>query len=190
METEHIKKAYLESRVVMKGDYPYFINSISDGNPAVSRELLEEIVGAFQRMSDLDCDILLAPEAMGIHLATALTMKTGKPFQIIRKRRSGVPNEVVFERTTGYDTECLYLHPIKPGTKVILVDDVLSTGETLKMTVQTLRDAGLEINEALIVLNKNRNIEELEKQAGIRIHTIIDVAVVDGKPVIRDSVHH
>ena len=189
METNLIKQAYMESTIVMKGDYPYFVNAISDGNPAMSRDLLDEIVGGFQRLSDLDCNLFLAPEAMGIPIATALTMRTGKPFQIIRKRKSGTPDEIVFEKTTGYERSYLYLHAIEPGTKVILVDDVISTGNTLKKTIQTIREAGLVIEEVLIVLNKSTNIEELEKEAGVRVHTIIDVSVVDGKPVVLDTVH-
>lgn len=189
METELIKKAYMDSLIVMKGDYPYFVNSISDGNPAVSRDLLDEIVGGFQRLSDLKCDIFLAPEAMGIPIAAALTMRTGIPFQIIRKRKSGTPDEIEFEKSTGYDKSNLYLHHIEPGTKVIIVDDVISTGNTLKKTVQTLRNAGLIIEEVLIVLNKSLNIEDLEKEADVRVHTIIDVSVINGKPVIRDTVH-
>jgi adenine phosphoribosyltransferase len=189
METDLIKRAYLESKIVMKGDYPYFVNSISDGNPAVTRELLDEIVGGFQRLSNLDCDIFLAPEAMGIPIAAALTMRTGKPFQIIRKRKSGIPGEIVFERTTGYDQMNMYLQSVSPGTKVILVDDVISTGNTLKKSVQTIRDAGMVIEEVLIVLNKSIDLDALEKEAGVRVHSIIDVAVVDGKPVIKDSTH-
>jgi adenine phosphoribosyltransferase len=187
MESGLIKEAFMNSKIVMIGDYPYFANSISDGNPALTMDLLDEIVGSFQRLSDLDCDLFIAPEAMGIPYATALTMRTGIPIQIIRKRGLGLPDEVVLEKSTGYETSKMYMHSIPKGSKAILVDDVISTGHTLKSTIQKLRESGLIIEEALIVLNKCPDLKAIEKESGLTIHTLIDVKVVNGKPVILDS---
>ena len=187
MEDRLITEAYLNSKIVMMGDYPYFVNTISDGNPPMTRDLLDEIVGGFQRLSDLDCDVLLAPETMGIPYGAALTMRTGIPFQIIRKRRLGVEGEVAIEKTTGYETSTMYVHGLEKGSKAIIVDDVVSTGNTLKALVEVLRKNEVEIEEALIVLNKCRDISVLEKEIGINIRTLIDVSVEDGKPVIKSS---
>ena len=41
-------------------------------------------------------------EAMGIHLATALSLETGIPFVVVRKRQYGLPGEVAVHQTTGY----------------------------------------------------------------------------------------
>jgi len=187
MESRLIKEEFMNSQIVMIGDYPYFANSISDGSPAMTRDLLDEIVGSFQRVCDLECDLFLAPEAMGIPYATALTMRTGIPTQIIRKRGLGLPDEVVLEKSTGYETSKMYIRSIPKGSKAILVDDVISTGRTLKATIQTLRDNGLIINEALIVLNKCPDLKKVEVETGLKIHTLIKVKVVDGKPVVLDS---
>lgn len=187
METRNIEKAYLDSKIVMKGDYPYFINSISDGNPPVTRELLDEIVGGFQRLADMDADVYLAPEAMGIPIASALTMRTGVPFQIIRKRGHNIPGEIVITKSTGYETSKLYVSSIEPGTKVILVDDVLSTGGTMEATVKALRDHGIIVERALVVLNKSPDIEAFSKKIDLEICSLIDVGVEDGKPVIKNK---
>ncbi len=187
METRNIEKAYLDSKIVMKGDYPYFINSISDGNPPVTRELLDEIVGSFQRLADMDTDLYLAPEAMGIPIASALTMRTGVPFQIIRKRGHNIPGEIVITKSTGYETSKLYVSSIEPGTKVILVDDVLSTGGTMEATVKALRDHGIIVERALVVLNKSPDIEAFSKKIDLEICSLIDVGVEDGKPVIKNK---
>ncbi|MBE6518495.1 MAG: adenine phosphoribosyltransferase [Thermoplasmata archaeon] len=185
METNELERAYLASKVVMKGDYPYFINAISDGNPSISRDLLDQIVGNFQRLADLETDVYLAPEAMGIPVAAALTMRTGVPFQIIRKRGHGIPEEIKLKKATGYETTDMYLSFIEPGTKAIFVDDVVSTGGTMEAIVSILRDHGVIVEKALCVLNKCKDVEALSKKIGIPIYTLIDVAVEDGKPVIR-----
>ena len=94
MSKDRIIRTYLDSRMVMKGNYPYFVNSVSDGNPRITKELLDEITDNILKISDLDCDLILAPEAMGIQYAAALTIRTGIPFQVIRKRGYGFPDEI------------------------------------------------------------------------------------------------
>ena len=182
---ELMKKTYLESAVVMKGDYPYFINPICDGNPEITRELMAEMVDAITERSDLDCDMILALEAMALPVATAVTMLTGIPFRVIRKRGHGLPGQIDVEYTTGYSTSEMYVSPIKEGTRVIIIDDVLSTGGTIKALVNALRDNGIVVVEVIAVLNKHNDVHAFSEEIGVPVITLLDVAVVDGRPVIR-----
>jgi len=181
-----MEEEYLNSSVVMKGDYPYFINAISDGNPPVTKELMDEFVDRVLEKTDIDCDVILAPEAMAIQYATALTVRTGVPFQIIRKRKQGLPGEIVFDQSTGYSKSQMYINFLKSGTRVVIVDDVLSTGGTMRAIVNELRRNGIIVEKAIIVLNKSNDAQSLAKELGIELVTLLDVAVKDGKPVLRD----
>ncbi len=182
--TDPISKAYLDSAIVMKGDYPYFINPISDGNPAITKELLDAITDRIVSLSDLDCDVILAPEAMAIPYATAVSLRTGKPFQVIRKRSHGLEGEISVEQSTGYSTGRMYLNFLKKGMRVIIIDDVISTGGTFRSIVNTLRSNGIIIEEAIFILDKSKDIDAIASELGLKIHTILKVAVRDGAPVI------
>ena len=83
---EEVKKSLEESPIVKKGDYNYFVNSISDGVPAMNPKMLRELILSISRHADLNVDKIVAIEAMGIHLATALSLATDIPFVVIRKR--------------------------------------------------------------------------------------------------------
>ncbi len=185
MGKELISRAYLESRVVMKGDYPYFINPISEGNPSISKELLDEITDNIISICDLDCDIILAPEAMAIQYGTALTLRTGIPLQIIRKRGHGLEDEISFSKSTGYGESRMFLSGIKSGTKVFLIDDVLSTGGTLRSIAASLGQHGITITEIVVILNKSSDKYQLSQELGIPIRSILDVGLEGIKPVIR-----
>jgi len=185
MALDLIKKTYLESEIVMKGDYPYFVNAISDGNPEITKELMTELVHAVRSNSDLDCDLILAPEAMGIPLGTAITMLTGIPFRIIRKRDSQLPGTFEVEYKTGYSTAKMYVAAMKPGTRVIVVDDVFSTGGTIKALVNALREHDIIVKEIIVILNKCPDIDAASKELDVPITHILDVTVVDGKPALR-----
>ena len=129
---------------------------------------------------------------MSIQYGTALTLRTGIPLQIIRKRSSGRPDEIVFSAETGYGKSDMFLSGLPKGSKVMIVDDVISTGGTLEAMVKVLKDNGIDVREAAIVLNKSKDIKAISKRAGIPIRSIIDVGVEDGRPVIynRLSVLH
>ena len=70
------------------------------------------------------------------------------------------------------------------GDKVLIVDDVLSTGGTLRAVTQALRSIGADIVDTVIVFNKHRGKKKLEDELGIEIKTLLDVDVVDGKVVV------
>ena len=97
---EVLKRTLMNAPVVKFGEYEYFVYPISDGIPTVSPELLNDITDGLLKIGNLDCDKIVTPEAMGIHLATALSMKTGKPFTIIRKKKYDIPGEVEFDQET------------------------------------------------------------------------------------------
>ena len=90
---EEVKKSLESSPIVKKGEYNYFVNPISDGVPAMNPLMLRELALAVHKYADLDVDKIVAVEAMGIHLATALSLATDIPFVVIRKRQYGLPGE-------------------------------------------------------------------------------------------------
>ena len=187
MRTERIKKDFLNSIVIKKGDYDYFINPISDGFPLVTKELLDEIAQNAEELIDVDFDYILAPEALGIPMATAFTMRTGKPFMILRKRRYDLPDEICIEKDTGYEKSVgMYINFIKKGDRVVLLDDVISTGGTLRSIAQALKDRGAELVMTIIVLDKTDDIEKVSKELGIKIKAMVRVSAKNGKLSIVD----
>ena len=184
MGKDVIKSTFLSSKIVRKGDYDYFVNPISEGNPPITKELLDEITDNIIEISDLDCDVILAPEAMSIQYGAALTLRTGIPFQIIRKRATGLLDEISFSKSTGYAESKMYLTSIPPRTKVVIVDDVLSTGGTLRSMVRALRGRSIEVTEIIIVLDRSHNSDALSKELGIPIRTVLEVDISNGMPIV------
>ena len=137
---EELKKTLENSPIIKKGDYDYFINPISDGIPAMDPKILRELSLAVYKYADLDVDKIVAVEAMGIHLATALSLATDIPFVIIRKRQYGLEGETKVYQKTGYGSSNLFINDLHAGEKILLIDDVVSTGGTLIALLKTLKD--------------------------------------------------
>lgn len=182
-----LTRSFLSSPVVDFGGYPYFVNPVSDGIPRMERELIEEIVDGIIDVADLDCDLVLAPEAMGIPLATGITLRTGIPFAVIRKRRYGLEGEVALDQQTGYSKTPMYINGVSPGDRVAVIDDVVSTGGTLKAIVSALREMGAEITEAVAVYSKQPDVSALSEELGVPIRYLLAVSSTEGRPVIIGS---
>ncbi len=187
MSLKHLEKSLYEAPIVKKGEYDYVIHPITDGVPYVTPELLKEVTDEM-RKHIRKCgkfDRIVTMEAMGIPLASALSLDLGIPFTIIRKRQYGLPGEVSVEQVTGYSKSKMYVNGLKKGDTVILVDDVLSTGGTLKAVLYVLKEIGVIVKGVFIAVYKGTCKEELAKIYGIPITTIVDIDVVDGKVLIR-----
>ncbi|MCQ2079096.1 MAG: hypoxanthine/guanine phosphoribosyltransferase [archaeon] len=172
------------SPVVDRGGYQYFINPLTDGVPSMSPEILEEVVEWMLSAGDFDCDILVTPESMGIPLAVPLALRLGIPYTVVRKRSYGLPGEVVFEQRTGYSRNTMSINGVKKGDRVVIVDDVISTGGTLDALVSALTDnIGARVVDVLVPVSKGPGTENVLERRGIPVKTMVDIDIVDGKVV-------
>lgn len=171
-----------------KGDYNYFVNPISDGVPAMHPIMLRELSLAVHKHADLNVDKIVAVEAMGIHLATALSLATDIPFVVIRKRQYGLPGEKEVYQKTGYGSSNLYVNDLHEGEKILLIDDVVSTGGTLVALIKTLEDMGLDLKSVVAIIDKGEGKEIVKKETGIDVLSIVKLDVIDGKVVIESTI--
>jgi len=185
---EEVKRSLEASPIVKKGDYNYFVNPISDGVPAMDPKMLRELSLTVHKHADMDVDKIVAVEAMGIHLATALSLATDIPFVVIRKRQYGLEGEKQVYQKTGYGSSDIYINDLHPGEKILLIDDVVSTGGTFIALIKSLEDLGLEIKSAVAIIEKGEGKEIVEKETGMEILSIIKLDVIDGKVVIEKTI--
>ena len=143
-----------EAPIIDKDGYQYLVHPLSNGVPMLEPELLREVVVELTRAADLNVDKIVAPEAMGIHIATALSLQTDVPLVVIRKREYGLDGEVALHQTTGYSESEMFINDVDEGDRVLIVDDLLSTGGTLAAICDALDDIGADIVDIAVVIRK------------------------------------
>jgi len=173
---EKLKRSLLEAPVFKRGEYNYFIHPITDGVPHINPDLVREVAGHIVRIADLEVDKIVTVEAMGIPIGTTLSLMTDLPMVIIRKRKYGLPGEIELSQKTGYSKGQLFINDINQGDRVIVIDDVISTGGTLLATLGGLRTAGAEIKDTVVVIERGEGADKLRRQ-GIGIKTMVKVDV-------------
>ncbi len=162
--------------IIMKGDYPYFIHPLTDGVPELEPDIVREAVSGIIRIADLDVDKIVTIEAMGIPVAIALSLAVSIPVVVVRKRSYGFPNEIVVDQQTGYSKGKLYINGIEKGDRVIVVDDVISTGGTALATLKALEQAGAIVKDFVAIIEKGEGAEKLRKM-GYNIKSLVKIEV-------------
>ena len=179
---EPLAASLREAPVVDRGDYEYFVHGVTDGVPLVEPDVLESVAAGIEAAVDLEgVDLLVAPEAMGIHHGTALSLRTGIPFVVVRKRDYGFENEVVVHQETGYGESDLHVNGVSPADRVVLVDDVLSSGSTIRAVHAALEEIGAEIVDVVVVV---RRLDGDYGELPVEVTSLIDLRVEDGSVVI------
>lgn len=98
-------------------------------------------------LSDVEFDVIVAPESRGFVFGVPVAYKMAKGFVPARKRGK-LPRETVeIEYDLEYGSEALQLHKdsIKNGSKVVIVDDLIATGGTLDALAKLVESLGGEV---------------------------------------------
>ena len=171
------------SPIIWKGDYPYFIHPISDGIPRMDADVLRATRDLIVEMVDWSkVDLVVSVEAMGLPLLAAVGDATGKPTVVIRKRQYGMEGEVRVDVATGYSQSTTYINDIEPGERILIVDDVISTGGTLEPILATLEEMGVILQDIVIAIEKGEGRERLAKERpSWPIKTLARIDIIDGR---------
>ena len=117
-----------------------------------------------EKLKDTEYDVLVSAEAKSIPLAHALSVETKKPYVILRKIYKPYMGEALKAETLSITTgqpQTLILdekdRELIQGKKVVILDDVISTGSTLQGMRMILEKAGASIaREAAILTEGDR----------------------------------
>jgi len=124
-------------------------------------EVVEVAAVALSKLMSTDIDVLVTPEVKAVPLAHALSRLTGKPYVVARKTEKpymiNPVSRTVISITTG-KPQLLVLDgadvPLLRGKKVAIVDDVVSTGSTLKGLSDLISDVGGEVGAVMTVFTE------------------------------------
>ena len=105
-------------------------------------------------VSDLDFDLIIGSEARGFLFGTPLAYKLRKPFALVRKKGKLPRQTVSADYALEYGTATLEMHKdsIRPGQKVLIVDDLMATGGTIQAMARLTETLGGSVAGVLVLM--------------------------------------
>ena len=130
------------------------------------------------KIKDLEYDVVVGPESRGFIFGTPIAYNNHKPFVLIRKKGKLPCETVEMEYELEYGTATIEMHKdsIKPGQKVLIVDDLIATGGTTEAMIKLIESLGGEV-VGVVVLIELAGLKGREK---INKRKIINYSITKG----------
>ena len=120
-------------------------------------------------IDDLEFDVVVGPESRGF-----IAYNNHKPFVLIRKKGKLPCETASMEYDLEYGTAVIEIHKdaIRPGQKILIVDDLIATGGTTEAMIRLVEQLGGEV-VGVVVLMELAGLKGREKLAGYRLESAI-----------------
>ena len=127
-----------------------------------------------EKLDGLDFDIIVGPESRGFIFGVPVAYNLHKSFVPIRKKGKLPCETVSVEYELEYGSAEIEIHKrsIKPGDKVVIVDDLMATGGTSAAMIRLIESLGGKVN-GLVFLMELEGLKGREKLEGYHVDSVI-----------------
>lgn len=136
-------------------------------------------IDKMQELIDTDYDIVVGLEARGFIFGTPIAYNMNKAFVPVRKKGK-LPCETIeeeYELEYGKATIEIHKDAIKPGQKVVIVDDLLATGGTTKAAINLVEALGGEVVKVIFLIE----LAGLNGREKLKDYNVDSVIIYEGK---------
>lgn len=127
-----------------------------------------------EKLADLDFDVVVGTESRGFIFGMPVAYNLHKPFVPVRKKGKLPCETVSMKYDLEYGTAEIEMHKdsIKPGQKVVLIDDLIATGGTIEAAARLVEKLGGEVVK-IVFLMELAGLKGREKLAGYDVESVI-----------------
>ena len=130
-------------------------------------------------LDGVDCDVIAGTESRGFIFGMPIAYLLNKPFVLVRKAGK-LPCETIsktYDLEYGSATIEIHKDAIQKGQKVVLVDDLIATGGTMKAAAELVEELGGEVVKMLFLIE----LAGLEGRKALSDYDVASVVTYEGK---------
>ena len=127
-----------------------------------------------EKIADLDFNVVLGPESRGFIFGVPIAYNLHKSFVPVRKKGKLPLETISMEYELEYGTAEIEMHKdaIKPGQKVLIIDDLIATGGTIEAIIKLVEQLGGEV-VGICFLMELAGLKGRERLDGYRVESVI-----------------
>lgn len=127
-----------------------------------------------EKLKDVDFDVVVAPESRGFIFGVPIAYNLHKSFVPVRKKGKLPCETVSVKYDLEYGSAELEMHKssIKPGQRVVIIDDLMATGGTIEAIVKLVESLGGIVVKSVFLMELE-GLEGRKKLDGYDVETVI-----------------
>ena len=127
-----------------------------------------------ETLKGVDFDVVIGPESRGFIFGVPIAYNLNKAFVPVRKKGKLPCETVEMEYELEYGSAVIEIHKdaIKPGQKVVIIDDLIATGGTIEAITKLIKQLGGEVVK-IVFLMELEGLKGREKLAGYDVESVI-----------------
>lgn len=144
------------------------------------KDSLKMAIDAIQKeLEGVDFDLVLGPESRGFIFGVPIAYNMNKGFIPVRKKGKLPCETVEMEYDLEYGTAVIEMHKdaVKPGQKVVIIDDLIATGGTIEAITKLVESLGGEVVKIVFLME----LEGLKGRDKLQNYDIASVISYEGK---------
>ena len=181
MQNKHLViEAFDNQPLIQFEKYKFLINSLTEQIPATPAELLQAATDWIVAEGDFNQATKIGGEEdKGAILVASTSLATGLPFGMARWYPAGLEGEVSVDFEMEYASGQLFLNGVEENDKVIIVDDMISTGGTMLALIQAVQLAKGKIVDIICVAEKIEydGVQRIAKETGYQVKTLLKISI-------------
>jgi len=144
---------------------PYYIDlRLVSSFPHEFRKMIKNLQNEIIENIGLDSfDSFVSVPTGGLVMASALAIETVKPLIYVRSKPKDYGTSKSIE---GY---------VNPGMKVLMIDDVATTGSSIVKAIKILKQDNIEIKDAYVCVDRMEGAHESLEVEGVKLHQLTDI---------------
>lgn len=130
-------------------------------------------------LKDVDADVIVGTESRGFIFGVPIAYNLHKPFVPVRKKGK-LPCETVsmsYELEYGSAEIEMHKDAVKPGQKVVIIDDLIATGGTVEAAIKLIEELGGEVVKIVFLME----LAGLEGRERLKDYDVASVICYEGK---------
>ena len=146
-------------------DSSYYIDlRLVPSFPHQFRKMIKNLQNLIDKQTGLEnFDALVSVPTGGLVIASALAIETVKPLIYVRNK------------SKEYGTSKLIEGKLSSNMKLVMIDDVATTGNSILNGIKQLQEAGSIISESYVVVNRLENANKLMDSVGVKLYQLTDI---------------
>jgi len=132
--------------------------------PGAYRYVVDSYLALLREEIGLDkFDVIAGIPTAGLAFSSPVALELEKPMVYVRKEEKDYGRKKRIEGS------------IAPGARVLVMDDLITTGHSILGAIDAIREEGGEVKDVAVLIDRHEGGKATLKESGVRLHTVTDI---------------